>query len=457
MAIPKRKTKVGSQHIVTYTVLMVVFFCIFQFWVIPYGVAGFVLPLFQPSGEKLEKMGFVKFKELVWASTTKEKEKTIVPGETEVKAELINRDYVFDFTFEERTMEKDGYVKKGGFSLDAEFYAKSEILGENPIYLEPWRGFTFLSIVFSFVLTTLLTILFPKNIGLMALLFDRQISDTKIKIRLQTGFSDDVVSILTMPDDLLMGKEIREIERAFRIIWERTTSEEMSSSKQSLSFDDIFDDNMDIVKFRNEVVYGRIKEFFSGFVVKEIKDTKDGYRWRRNQLLMMDGFRLYMTHHFTEKYSNFVTGLAYGGAALLIVAVGIRGLKFIPAQRPSWILLAISLEFSMLALLAITLIITEEEERMDRMLKKMEDANRSQLEALREQQHDIRLLANALVGQTAEIIKARVEKSISEYMMSDDNIKRVVAEEIGEQIFRGLKDAFSEPSGAKEYDVRKKS
>jgi len=151
-----------------------------------------------------------------------------------------------------------------------------------------------------------------------------------------------------------------------------------------------------------------------------------------------------MTHHFTEKYSNNVTGLAYGGAAFLIVAVGIRGLKFIPATRPSFILLAIFLEFSMLMLLAITLIFTEEEERMDRMLKKMEDANRSQLEALRVQQHDIRILANALVGKTEEIVKARVETAIAEYMSSEDNIKRVVGEEIGQKITKALRGAFAE-------------
>jgi hypothetical protein len=96
----------------------------------------------------------------------------------------------------------------------------------------------------------------------------------------------------------------------------------------------------------------------------------------------------------------------------------------------------------MLALLAITLIFTEEEERMDRMLKKMEDANRSQLEALRVQQHDIRILANALVGKTEEMVKARVEHAIADYMKSEDNIKRIVGEEIGQKITTALKGAF---------------
>ena len=136
--------------------------------------------------------------------------------------------------------------------------------------------------------------------------------------------------------------------------------------------------------------------------------------------------------------------MAYGGAAVLIIAIGVRGLKLIPAARPSYILFAIFLEFSMLALMAVTLFYTEEEERMDKMLKKMEDANRSQLETLRGQQHDIHQLTNALVGQTAEIIKSRVEKTISEYMASSENVDKAIANEISSKIMKGLRDAYSD-------------
>jgi hypothetical protein len=105
----------------------------------------------------------------------------------------------------------------------------------------------------------------------------------------------------------------------------------------------------------------------------------------------------------------------------------------------------------MLALLAITLIYTEEEERMDKMLKKMEDANRSQLEELQKQSFDMHQLSNVLVGQSADIIKNRVERAISEYMTSDDNIKKVVAEEISEKIMIGLRDSFSQSHSGKEH------
>jgi hypothetical protein len=251
-----------------------------------------------------------------------------------------------------------------------------------------------------------------------------------------------------MTDDKLAAKDATEVRSAFRMIWDRTMTEDIASPFQSARFDDVFDEDTDLVYFRNEAIYTRIKEFFSDFVVIEIQDIKNAYSWRRNRLLFWKGLRLYMSHHFTEKYSNMVTGAAYGGAAILIIGVGIRGLKFIPANQPSAILFVITLEFSMLMLLAITLAYTEEEERMDKMLKKMEDANRSQLEALRGQQADIHQLSNALVGQTAEIIKRRVESAIEEYMTSGDHVQKVVAEEIAKKIMFGLRE---EKPGFKPY------
>lgn len=437
--LKEQRTKVGLQHLLIFFVLLFVFFVFNMFNLIPWGTAQFVVPLFKPSGEKLEKVGFVKFQGLVWASTSKDKQAMLQGKEVPVSKEYINRDYIFDFTFQKRTMEKDGYVKGAN-----EFYVRSEILGENAIILEPYIGFTILALDVAMLITVLITILLPTRLGLLALLFDRQIDDTKTKIRLQTGFSDQIVDLLTLPDDKLAEKDFEEVKSAFRIIWNRTMVEDLESSYKQAKFEDFFYDDINIVEFRNYTLYSRIKEFFSDFLVKEILDTKNALLWRRNHSQIFKGLRLYMSHHITEKYQNFVTGLAYGGAAFLIVAVGIRGLKFIPAAKPSFILLAIFLEFTMLSLLAITLMYTEEEERMDKMLKKMEDANRSQLEALRGQQTDIHQLANALVGQTAEIIKTRVEKSIEQYLTSGDKVQSIIAQEIARKIIFGLRESDEE-------------
>ena len=428
-----KKNDVKFQHVALTLALTVVFFLYFFYNLLPYVSSQFVVPLFQPSLDEQEKIGFVQFDDLVWGTVAKDDE-SMAAGQ-KVSEEYLNREYIFDFTWERRTTEEHGYEK-----LAAQWYSKAPDLGEHAIILEPYLGFSWIAALFAVVLTLFLTIFMPSSIGLMSVLFDRQIDNVSVKLRLQTGFSDDVVQLLIMPDDKLREQDFNHIRSAFRLIWDRTITEDIASPFQSARFDDVFDEDTDVVMFRNEAIYNRIKEFFSDFVVIEIEDTKNGLRWRRNKLHFMKGFRLYMAHHFTEKYSNLVTGLAYGGAAFLIVAVGIRGLKFIPASRPSFILLAITLEFTMLSLLAITLMYTEEEERMDKMLKKMEDANRSQLEALRGQQADIHQLSNALVGQTSEIIKSRVEKAIEEYMVSGDNVEKSVADAVAKKILLTLRE-----------------
>ena len=441
-SIKTKKYKIGLQHTLLLAVLSIAFFYFYFFSLVPNMIASFVVPLFQPTLEQQARVGFVDFDGLVWGSTSKDKE--LANMGKEVSKDAINKEYVFDFSWNTRSEEEHGYSKS-----KSEWYVRAPILGEEAIVLEPWIGFIIIAIVIAFATALILTMFMPSGFGMMAVLFDRQIENTKVKLRLQTGFSDDVIELLIMPDDKLGEKDISEVRSAFRLIWDRTMTEDIASPFQSARFEDVFDNDTDIVFFRNEAVYTRIREFFSDFVVIEIEDTKNALLWRRNRLLVTKGFRLYMSHHFTEKYSNFVTGLAYGGAAFLIVAVGIRGLKFIPATRPSFILLAITLEFAMLSLLALTLIYTEEEERMDRMLKKMEDANRSQLEALLGQQADIHQLTNALVVQTAEIIRARVETAIEDYMTSGDQIQKVVAEEIAKKIMFSLRE--EKPSSHKTY------
>jgi hypothetical protein len=83
-----------------------------------------------------------------------------------------------------------------------------------------------------------------------------------------------------------------------------------------------------------------------------------GYRL----LHFMDGFRIYMRFFFTQNYSNIILGLVYVGAAVLIIIIGLRGLKFIPATEPSLVFFSLGLEFSLLLLFAITIMFSKEEE-----------------------------------------------------------------------------------------------
>ncbi len=430
-----KKRSLQVQHIFVALGLTAVFFYIVFYMVVPHAMASFVVPLFAPPPEQQARTPFVKFDGLVWGTTSLEKS-----GEAKgkvVSKDYIQKEFIFDFTWKARNAEEHGYTKAAN-----EFFAKAPVLGELAIYIEPYVGFLLVAFVISLAFMIVVTMFLPTSIGLMSLLFDRQIEDTKIKLRLQTGFADHIIELLIMPDDKLKDKDISEVRSPFRLVWDRTFTEDIASPMQAMRFEDVFriESPEDLVKFRNDFLYNRIREFFSEFVEKEIIDIKEALLWRRNKMLIAKGFKLYMSHHFTEKYSNVVTGMAYGGAAFLIVAVGIRGLKFIPATRPSFILLAIGLEFTLLALMALTLIYTEEEERMDKMLKKMEDANRSQLEALRSQQADIHQLANALVGQTASIIQARVEKAIEEFMTNADNVEKIIGQQIAEKILISIKE-----------------
>ncbi|MEI8133987.1 MAG: hypothetical protein WCH46_02775 [bacterium] len=124
----------------------------------------------------------------------------------------------------------------------------------------------------------------------------------------------------------------------------------------------------------NQRLLSRREDINLESIESEIESINHGQRYLDGKAGFMKGISLYMKFHFVEIYSNTVTGLAYAGAAFLIIVVGVRGLKFIPAIKPSPILFALGVEFSMLCLMALTLFFTEEEERTDRILKQMVDA-----------------------------------------------------------------------------------
>ncbi|MDP4200865.1 MAG: hypothetical protein Q8922_11510 [Bacteroidota bacterium] len=133
----------------------------------------------------------------------------------------------------------------------------------------------------------------------------------------------------------------------------------------------------------------------------------------------LSGIGTYMRFHFTEEYSNMVTGMAYGGAAFLIFVVGIRGLKFIPATKPSFILFALGIEFSMLTLLAITMVFTVEEERTDRILRQMVDAVKGPKKALAEPEPVPELQLTR--GDYERIVREQMDKQIVKVLSDKDD------------------------------------
>lgn len=431
--------KAGMQHILLLLALVAVFSFGFYTLVIPRGVEGAVLSLFHPHDEK-ENLAFKEVVPNVFA-VLKDTTKPVPAGAANLK-EYIKTDYIFDFSSAQRNEAEAGYSKNSG-----EWIVKANGeggLGESAIILEPLQGFTILSLVLGFALSILVTFFMPSSIGYMAQKVDREIHHTKTKIRLQTGFSDEIVDLLVMPDKQLLELEPHQVRSAFKVVWDRTAQDTDGggNSRRVIRFEEVFTSEVNLAEFRKEVLFIRIQEFFSDFVVNEITDTTRGIEWSGNRVKFFGGLRLYMAHHFTEKYSNNVTGLAYFGAAILIVIIGIRGLKFIPATKPSLILAAISLEGSLLALLAFGLVYTGEEERVDKLMKKMEDAAKLQLETMKDVSQDMHQMAGALVGETSEIIKKKVEMAIAEALASDDNVKRVVSDKVAEKIIVAMRDAF---------------
>lgn len=163
-------------------------------------------------------------------------------------------------------------------------------------------------------------------------------------------------------------------------------------------------------------------------VQNELEAINSAQRYLDGKGSPLQGLAMYMKFHFVENYANNVQGLAYAGAAFLIIVVGVRGLKFIPAVKPSPILFALGVEFTMLCLLAITMLYTEEEERTDRILKQMVDAvkggkGQKAVAQMVEQEQQLQLSR----ADYERIVREQMDKKILEVMSDkdDDALRRI--------------------------------
>lgn len=324
-------------------------------------------------------------------------------------------EFILDITSKERTpasmegQEGEGYTKSAG-----EWIVKSEKLGEEPIHINPELTFGIVSIFFGFIVAIVITAMMPRQIGYIANKIEREIDATINRIDEQTG-------------DKISREEI-----------ERITA---PGSHEDLT---------------------PIEKQFGPVIVNEIEDVRQARKWKRNRLLVTKGLRLYMTRHFAEKYSNNVQGFAYGGAALLIVVIGIRGLKFIPPTQPSILLTAITLEFSMLLLLAVTLFYTEEEQRMDKLIRNLEESSEGQkfelinlvrtsqqqqrdmaamVDYIQRQSDNLQRMADALTGANREYIIQVAQRAVAEYITAETS-REITEKVIREKIETAMKQMF---------------
>jgi hypothetical protein len=324
-------------------------------------------------------------------------------------------EFLLDMTGEARTVDENGYYKDPG-----EWIVFAEKLGEEPVKIQPEITFGIFSLGFGFIFSIIITAMLPRGIGLISNKIERTIHHTISTIDEQTG-------------DKVSREEI-----------ERVTA---ANSKDDLS---------------------PIEKEFGPVIVNEIEDVRAANRWKSNKLLVFKGLRLYMTRHFAEKYSNNVQGFAYGGAAFLIVVIGIRGLKFIPPTQPSVLLFAISLEFTMLCLLAVTLFYTEEEQRMDKLIRNLEESSEGQkyelinlvrtsqqqqrdlasmVDYIQRQTDNLQRMADALTGANREYIIQVAQRAVAEYITAE------TSREITEKVIREkIEDAMAQMFGNKQID-----
>lgn len=114
---------------------------------------------------------------------------------------------------------------------------------------------------------------------------------------------------------------------------------------------------------------------------EEIKYLSKAINWKNESFFYkllhpFNGLEFYLRFYFTERYGNTMLGLVYIGAAVLIIIIGMRGLKFIPSTQPSLVFFALGLEFSVLIAYAVTVMFSknDSDSEYDVKLQKNNDA-----------------------------------------------------------------------------------
>ncbi len=135
-------------------------------------------------------------------------------------------------------------------------------------------------------------------------------------------------------------------------------------------------------------------------VTTEVEDYLKIQKWVRGESVNpLIPITFFFRYRISSAYSNVIQGLVSGGAGILIFVIGLRGLKLIPPEEPSLILMALFLEFILLVILMFTFVGTAQEERLDRIVKELEAEQR---DAIKEQTNALnRFIDSSTVGAQA--------------------------------------------------------
>jgi hypothetical protein len=389
--------------------LAVTLFSALYFVVAPQSIEKIALNNLKPS--ELQVMNFNG----VFASPNAEGMRQI-GASPDIARTLTSGELIFDLTRESRTSDEHGYTKSA-----KEWYIKTPILGEEAVIITPAIALGIGLGAVSLVFALLVSLLLPPKIGFMAALVERSIAQTRINLHLQTGLSEEELDILSLSDEelLLLAKSAPfRVEKVIQSLWNIVShgTDEHHFNPKSL-------EARSYLVFRRYCLQ-RMEEILSPNVAMALHNLQRVHAWQRRKARVYGAFKFYMEESFVPKYSNVVSGLAYGGAAFLIVSVGLRGLRFIPASRPSVLLATISLECVFLVCLGLTLAFQREESDATLSMKRI--------------QHGMNDVARVMQSVDTSVIQRVLQESAAEYARTPEMQERVF-ENIAEKALDALR------------------
>ncbi len=196
--------------------------------------------------------------------------------------------------------------------------------GEARYWFDPIISLAMPIILFSFIFTLIISSVLPINIGLIRRKIEREIINQLDKIHYSNyGYYSDERNKDT--ETKILNADERELH---------TMAAKWKINKEEIMY------LASAIKWRNYSIFYKIIHTF-------------------------DSLKFYLRFYFTESYGNTMLGFVYIGAAVLIIIIGMRGLKFIPSTQPSLIFFALGLEFSVLIAYAVTVIFSKNDSDSD--------------------------------------------------------------------------------------------
>jgi hypothetical protein len=190
--------------------------------------------------------------------------------------------------------------------------------------------------------------------------FNPILSVVSMAVIIGAGIAFVISSIMPASLGYMRQKIEREIANLLNVITLNFFGSDSSSDKN------------EIIKLIKSADLQKMHEYADdwGVTIEDIKILQRAIIWHEKSVIyklihLNDGITMYMRFYFTVKYGNTVLGFVYIGAAVLIIIVGLRGLKFIPPTQPSVVLFALGLEFTLLVIYAFSLIYTKQDDEQE--------------------------------------------------------------------------------------------